>query len=46
MEYYSAIKKGNLAISCLPSTGIESGSPALQADTLLPEPPGKLYTSC
>ena len=25
-----------------PETGIESGSPALQADALPPEPPGKL----
>ena len=27
----------------LPNTGIESGSPALQAYTLPSEPPGKLY---
>ena len=27
----------------LPDTGIEPGSPALQADALLPELPGKLY---
>ena len=26
----------------LPDPGIEPGSPALQADALLPEPPGKL----
>ena len=25
----------------LPDPGIEPGSPALQADSLLPEPPGK-----
>ena len=25
----------------LPNPGVEPGSPALQADTLLPEPPGK-----
>ena len=28
----------------LPNLGIKSGSPALQADSLLPEPPGKPYT--
>ena len=27
----------------LPDPGIESGSPALQADTLTSEPPGKQY---
>ena len=27
----------------LPSSGIEPGSPALQADSLPSEPPGKLY---
>ena len=27
----------------LPDPGIEPGSPALQADSLLSEPPGKLY---
>ena len=28
----------------LPNPGIEPGSPALQADTLSSEPPGKPYT--
>ena len=28
----------------LPNLGIKSGSPALQADSLPPEPPGKPYT--
>ena len=28
----------------LPNPGIESGSPALQADALSSEPPGKAYT--
>ena len=30
----------------LPDPGIEPGSPALQADALLSEPPGKLQYSC
>ena len=29
----------------LPNPGIEPGSPALQADSLLPEPPGELFHS-
>ena len=28
----------------LPNPGIKPGSPALRADTLLSEPPGKLFT--
>ena len=28
----------------IPNPGIEPGSPALQADALLSEPPGKLFT--
>ena len=29
-----------------PNLGIEAGSPALRADSLLSEPPGKAHTSC
>ena len=32
-----------LSPGALPDPGIEPGSPALQADSLLSEPPGKLY---
>ena len=39
-EYWSVLPFPSLGD--LPDPGIEPGSPALQADTLLSEPPGKL----
>ena len=40
-EYWSGLPFPSLGD--LPNTGIEPGSPALQADALPSEPPGKLY---
>ena len=38
-EYWRGLPFASLGL--LPNPGIEPGSPALQADALLPEPPGK-----
>ena len=38
-EYWSGLPF--LSPGDLPDPGVEPGSPALQADSLLPEPPGK-----
>ena len=42
-EYWSGLPF--LSPGDLPKPGIEPGSPALQADTLPSEPPGKLWTN-
>ena len=38
------MQKGNLLETSLPISGIKPGSPSLQADFLVPEPPGKPKT--
>ena len=43
-EYWSGLPFSSLGD--LPDSGIEPGSPALQADSLLTEPPGKPLVEC
>ena len=44
LEYWSGLPFSSLGD--LPDPGIEPRSPALQADSLLPEPPGDLICVC